>query len=169
MATWMEARAAVAGSPASSRAAAFSDLYRAELDGQVRRATLMLGSAAQANDVVHDAMVELYRRWDHIERPAAYLSRAVMNGCRSAGRRRAVARRKLAALAPDEGIVDHDPLYDVLATLPFNQRAAVVLRYFVGMTNPEIATVLGCPLGSVGPWISRALDAMRPLLREGAT
>ena len=54
-----------------------------------------------------------------------------------------------------------DMLDDVLARLPFNHRAAVVLRYWGGLTTNEIAKELGCAPGSVGPWIDRALEKMR--------
>ena len=56
-----------------------------------------------------------------------------------------------------------DELSDILARLPFNQRCAVVLRFYVGMSNDEIAHAMGCPVGSVGPWIQRA---KQQLLKE---
>lgn len=52
-------------------------------------------------------------------------------------------------------------LFDVLARLPFNQRAAIVMRYFAGMTEREIADALDTSPGSIGPWIHRALTTMR--------
>ena len=48
---------------------AFAVFYRAELAGQVRRAGLMLGSSSSADDVVHDAFVQTYRRWNGIAEP----------------------------------------------------------------------------------------------------
>jgi DNA-directed RNA polymerase specialized sigma24 family protein len=57
-----------------------------------------------------------------------------------------------------------DTLSDVLAQLPFNHRAAVVLRFYGGFTTNEIAEALGCAPGSVGPWIDRGLAAMRKVL-----
>ena len=59
---------------------------------------------------------------------------------------------------------DHDSLVDVLAALPFNHRAAIVLRYYAGFTTEEIARALDCAPGSVGPWIDRGLTAMRKVL-----
>ena len=66
--------AVVAGAPG------FAEFYEAQLDRQVRRAFLMVGSNELANDIVHDAMVEVYRRWDDVERPAAYLLLARLQG-----------------------------------------------------------------------------------------
>lgn len=142
----------------------FSTFYSNELSGQVRRAFLLLGDNEAANDVVHDAMVGLFRRWDEVEQPAAYLNRAVLNGCRDAGRRRSTSVRLLHRMRPVDGAAEHEMLADVLADLPFNQRAAIVLRFFAGYTTNDIAEALGCAPGSVGPWIDRGLAAMRKVL-----
>ena len=56
-------------------------------------------------------------------------------------------------------------LDDVLDELSFNQRAAVVLRYYGGLSTVEIAQALNCAPGSVGPWINRALKKMRKALQ----
>jgi RNA polymerase sigma factor (sigma-70 family) len=143
----------------------FDDFYRAELDRQVRRAYLLTGSAELADDIVHDAMVAMYRRWAVIDEPAAYLNRAVLNGCRDAGRRAVRQRRLLSRISerPAEAS-QREVLDDVLAGLPFAQRAAVVLRYYESRSTAEIAQLLGCAPGSVGPWIERALRAMRKAL-----
>src|SRR5262245_52173394 len=122
----MDVRAAVAQTPA---AGAFDGFYRRELDGQVRRAALITGSDELANDIVHDAMLEVYRRWDQLVTPGAYLNRAVVNGCREAMRKATVQRRLLPRLLERAPRQDGDEgLDDVLRALPFHQRAAVVLR-----------------------------------------
>ena len=143
----------------------FRGFYSLEHDRQVRRAALLLGSDAVAHDVVHDAMVEVLRRWTTLEQPGGYLNRAVLNGCRDAARRGQVRTRALHRLSP-VGSATGEPevLDDVLAELPFNHRAAVVLRYFLDMSTAEIAAVLGCAPGSVGVWIDRALQRMREAL-----
>jgi DNA-directed RNA polymerase specialized sigma24 family protein len=82
----------------TDRSVTFGEFYRRELKGQVRRATLILGSDDAANDVVHDAMVEVYRRWDDLASPGAYVNRAVLNGCRDVGRRSSALRRLLPRL-----------------------------------------------------------------------
>ena len=60
----------------------FERFYDRELEPQVRRAFILTGSSSSANDLVHDAMIETWRRWATIERPGAYLNRAVLNRCR---------------------------------------------------------------------------------------
>jgi RNA polymerase sigma factor (sigma-70 family) len=156
------------GDPEQAKAvrlqADFADFYGRELAGQVRRAALLLGSAEQANDVVHDAFVAVYRRWDELGEPGPYLNVAVLNGCRAVHRRRSRYDRLVPRLFERATSAPDDVLADVLGRLPFNHRAAVVLRYYGGLTTDEIASSLGCAPGSVGPWIDRALAAMRKAL-----
>lgn len=146
--------------------APFESFYRSELEPQVRRAYLLTGSNEVANDVVHDAMIEVYRRWSSLERPAAYLTVAVMNRCRDRARRGRVADRAAPMIAAPDAVPDdadqHRAAIDrALGGLPFNHRAAIVLRFYGGLTADEIASALGCPSGSVGPWINRGLAALR--------
>jgi RNA polymerase sigma factor (sigma-70 family) len=132
----------------------------------MRRAFLLVGSNELANDIVQNAMVEVYRRWATLDTPAAYLTRAVVNGCHPAGRKRASHLRLVDRLAQRrEDRSEAEILDDVLASLPYQQRAAIVLRYYAGLSTGEIAEALGCAPGSVGPWISRALKAMRKELQ----
>jgi RNA polymerase sigma factor (sigma-70 family) len=145
---------------------AFGDFYRLELDAQVRRAVLLVGSNDIANDVVHDAFIAVYRRWDTLDEPGAYLHVAVLNGCRGIHRQRSRQRRLLPRVVDRGAAASVDEhLDDLLAELPFNQRAAVVLRFYCGFTTEEIASELGCAAGSVGPWITRALAKMRKALQ----
>lgn len=141
-------------------AASFTQFFDAEFPGQLRRAAFLLREQEAAEDVVHDAFGQVWRRWDTIAEPGPYLNRCVLNGCRAhanARRRRSGQRRTNPGFDADVRV---DPafveLHDVLMCLPFNQRCAVVLRFYAGMTNEEIADAMGRPIGSVGPWIQRA-------------
>ena len=145
---------------------AFGDFYRLELDAQVRRAVLLLGSNDVANDVVHDAFIAVYRRWDALDEPGPYLHTAVLNGCRGVHRQRSRQRRLLPRFVGREIPASADEhLDDLLAALPFNQRAAIVLRFYGALSTEEIAREMGCAAGSVGPWINRALATMRKALQ----
>ncbi len=145
--------------------AAFRALYEREHEGQVRRAALLLRSTEQAQDVVHDAMVELYSRWDTIVEPGAYLNTAVLNRCRDAMRRTRVHRRSVSRMMDRAASPPPDDLLgDLFDRLPFNQRAVVVLRFYEGCSVAETAEALGCPQGSVGPWLTRALATLREQL-----
>jgi RNA polymerase sigma factor (sigma-70 family) len=153
------------GDSQKAPSAAFEAFYVAELPGQVRRAYLLVGSDEAANDIVHEAMVSVYRDWHRIAQPGAYLNRAVLNGCREHHRRVQRSQRLVSRIAasPLSAPPEND-LTDVLAALPFPQRAAVVLRYFEQRSTADIAEALNCSVGSVGPWINRAIKKMREAL-----
>lgn len=149
----------------------FAEFYAAEVVGQVRSAALIVGSRAAAQDVVQDAFIAVLSRWDELRDPGPYLQRTVVNGCRDLLRRRSVAdrfvRRHVVHRHVDDGdVVPADgELFDALARLRFNHRAAVVLRFYLQLTESEIADQLGCRPGSVGPWIRRGLDELATQLR----
>lgn len=143
----------------------FDTFYSREHAPQVRRAALLVGSHELANDLVHDAFIQVYNRWGQLENPGGYLNRAVLNACRDEGRSRVVRLRALDRLTDRTAAVNQaDHLTDALMALPFNQRAAVVVRYYAGMNVDEIADHLGKPPGSVGPWIARGLAKLRKAL-----
>jgi RNA polymerase sigma factor (sigma-70 family) len=144
----------------------FAAFYADEFPGQVRRARFILGASGAAEDVVHQAFVEVWGRWDSLRDPGPYLNRCVVNGARSQHQRHArrslLVERMLQAappLSPEIEILD-----DVLSELPFNHRAAIVLRYYGGLRDAEIAAAMQCPTGSVGPWIHRGLEQLREAL-----
>lgn len=144
----------------------FARFYEAEVVRQVRAATLIVGSRQAAQDIVHDVFTEIFQRWDGgISDPGPYLQRAVVNRCTDALRRSAVARRYRRTFRAEDVPAADVPLYDALATLPPKHRTAVVLRYYLDLTEAEIADHLDCPTGSVGPWIRRGLDRLAVELR----
>lgn len=110
------------------RAGRLAAVYRAEYAGMVRLAYALVGSTAEAEELVQDSLVEMFRRLDEIRRPGAYLRCVVVSRCRSA-----LNRRRMAALHPPEppgGLSgEAGELWAVLATLTANQRIAVVLHY----------------------------------------
>ena len=145
----------------------FRALYTLEAARQVRSATLLLGSQAAAQDVVHDAFAALWRRWDSVAEHGPYLNRMVVNACRDQLRRARTAARVIdrSAVGCDVPAVDPD-LFDALAKLRFEHRAAVVLRFYLQFSEAEIARYLGCRRGSVGPWIQRGLHQLAAALSD---
>lgn len=144
----------------------FSEFYEREVDGLVRHAALIVGSATEANDIVQDAFVGAYQRWSALDEPRAYLYRSVINGCRERWRRTKRERRAIERIPMRPDVLDHDILWDVVAQLPLNERVAVVLRFYGGFRQSEIAAHMNCPQGSVGPWIRRALNRMKEALDD---
>lgn len=140
------------------------ELFARHRGAAVRFAYVLTGSSAVADDVVNEAFAQVVRRWSELREPKAYLYQAIVSGARSWGRKR---RRTYALDAPPPVAVDTDAfaVRQVLATLPLPQREALVLRYFAGMTDPEIAAAMDMPLGTVKSHLRRGLAAMRKELQ----
>ena len=143
--------------------AEFTRFFEMEHRAQIRRAVLMLGERTLAEDVVNDAFAAVWQRWRLLTDPAPYLNRCVLNGCRDAATSRVRSRHRFQRLTVShrEATEPVEVLADVLARLPFNQRCAIVLHYYGGLSNVQIAEAMKCSLGSVGPWIQRAKDQLR--------
>jgi RNA polymerase sigma-70 factor (sigma-E family) len=137
----------------------------------LRLAMVLCGNARQAEDVVADVLGRAYEKWARIgalEQPYAYVRRMVVNEYLS-WRRRAGRAFPLAQLddlvdaQPDHATAhaDRDALINQLAHLPRQQRAALVLRFYEGLSDAEIAGVLGCAESTVRSNASRALATLR--------
>jgi hypothetical protein len=111
----------------AEREPGFTAIYADRYLPMVRLATLLVDRVEVAEEIVQDAYAVLYRRWDRIENPQAYLRLEVVNRSRDALRRRRVARRVTFRSAE---VRDHpDEMADAVARLPERQRTAVVLRF----------------------------------------
>lgn len=143
----------------------FPAFYDARLERTVRQVSLMVGSAAVAEDIAHDAMVQIYERWDRIDDPGAYLYRCAANGAlRWLGQRERRTSLDEETGAPRLTVVpavEFVEMADALRRLTDRQRVAVVLRYYEDLSEAEIADALGCRVGSVGPLLTRARAALR--------
>jgi RNA polymerase sigma-70 factor (sigma-E family) len=149
-----------------ARPATLADLHQERYAAMVRLATLLLDSQALAEEVVQDCFVRLFPRFDRIADPVAYLRRAVVNGCRSVGRRQSLERRRQLGAVPKVDVLGADELLDALAALPGRQRAALVLRYYEDLPVPKIAEVLGCRPGTVKSLIHRGLAQLRKVVER---
>lgn len=140
-------------------------LYRAYYRPMVRVAFLMTGSNGQAEEVVQDAFIRMRSR-SGVADPASYLRAVVVNASRDLLRRRALQDRvKPRLLSGDGTSVDTvDELADALGRLPHRQRAVLVLRYYEGLSESEIAVALGCRPGTVKSLAHRGLAALREVL-----
>jgi RNA polymerase sigma-70 factor (sigma-E family) len=135
-------------------------LYEQHYDGLVRLAYLVSGQATVAEEVVQDAFVKAHRSWDRVRDPLPYVRTAVVNGCRSWGRRQKLERERQPR-PPEPTRQEPDELWDALATLKDRPRTAIVLRYYADLPDAEIAEILGCRLPTVRTTIHRALAALR--------
>jgi RNA polymerase sigma-70 factor (sigma-E family) len=163
-----------AGPPSSTQAEPrnLADLYRDHRMRMVRLAVLLVDDPSTAEDVVQEAFTGLHRHWAGLRDEAAavaYLRTAVVNGSRSVLRRRRTARdyvpphqvnaRSAESLAMLSA--EHQAVVDALGTLPPRQREVLVLRYYGGMSEAEIADATGISRGTVKSTASRALDAVQ--------
>jgi len=144
----------------------FVELYQDRFAAMVRLAVALTGSEPAAEDVVHDAFVRVHAHWRRVEHPHAYLRTAVVNACRSAARRSARERAAISGQISDVITLKADEMFDALATLPYRQRAALVLHYYEGLTHAEIAEVLGCREGTVASLTHRGLAQLRRVIER---
>ncbi len=136
------------------------DLYRSEWLNLVRLAYLMTSRRAVAEEIVQDAFIAVSRSESEILDPLRYLRTAVVNRSRSWGRHQQVAKAH-RPLPPDPVLIEPDELWDVLGLLEPRRRAAIVLRYYQGMTHADIAEILGCRPATVRTSIHRGLKQLR--------
>lgn len=140
----------------------FEEFFREGWPGAYRLACFLTQDRAAAEEIAQDAFAAMYTTWGRAERPEAYLRTTVVNRCANWRRHLRVHRAKLPLLVtPDtsEDVFDH--LADAVASLPFRQRAVVVLRYHLGLSEAEIADALGCRPGTVKSLASRALSRLQ--------
>jgi RNA polymerase sigma-70 factor (sigma-E family) len=152
----------------------FEDFATAEATPMLRYAMVLTCDAQLAQDVVQECLLRAQQKWRRIgelDAPAAYVKRMITNEYLSWRRRKAakdVAMSHAALDAVGGTAVDSVGRYDErdamlrrIALLPRKQRAAVVLRYYDGYDDHEIAAVLGCAAVTVRSHISRALTTLR--------
>jgi RNA polymerase sigma factor (sigma-70 family) len=137
----------------------FARLYEQRYLPMVRLATLLVDRVDLAEDITQDAYAVLYRRWDEIDSPAAYLRLTVVNRSRDALRRRRLDRERpvLVSIAHDAP----DELTDAIRRLPARQRVAVVLRFYEDLTVDQIAEAMHTRPGTVKSWLNRAMNRLR--------
>jgi RNA polymerase sigma factor (sigma-70 family) len=157
--------------------AAFETLYRRHVQEVYRYALAVLGSPADAEDVTQTTFMNAYRAFQAGERPRkprAWLRTIAHNVCkqrfRQAARRpdEVIALEEAAAPEESEGPSAAD-IARALRMLPFNQRAALVMRELEGRRQAEIAAELDLSVSAVEALLFRARRAMREQLTEGLT
>lgn len=154
-------------------------LYARHAPDAVRLAALLTGDATTAQDLVQDAFVRVGARLVHLRHPEAfetYLRRTVVNLARMHFRHRGVERAWLerqpspgSVAGPSPAVEDRDLVRLALHRLPARQRAALVLRFYLDLSQGEIADALRCRPGTAGSLISRGLARLRTELEGSVT
>jgi RNA polymerase sigma factor (sigma-70 family) len=125
------------------------------------------GDRHEAEEIMQDAFLRLWERWDRVRLndPSAYLFRTAMNVFRNRYRRTALGLRKTLSIAQSDDafatIDDRDLVVRTLRDLSADQRAAVLLTGYVGLTSEEAAQMLRMRASNVRTLATRARAAIR--------
>jgi RNA polymerase sigma-70 factor (sigma-E family) len=143
----------------------FEDYVAGRGRALLRFAFVLCHDAELSKDLVQDALIRTHARWHKVDSPDAYVRKAIVNDFLSWKRRRA-ARDVLTDQLPETGVdpagpEDRDAMWRVLATLPRQQRAVLVLRFYEGLDDDDIGRALGCSAATVRSHASKALAALR--------
>jgi RNA polymerase sigma-70 factor (sigma-E family) len=150
--------------------AEFTEFMHGRWAQLVRLGYGLTGDQQLAEDLAQTALAKAYASWPRVRRtgnPDAYVRRIMLNANHRRFRKHRVAER-LTDTLPEAGTADltgrqddRTALIAALMTLSYGQRAAVVLRYWMDMTETEAAAALGCSVGNVKSQASRALAKLR--------
>jgi RNA polymerase sigma-70 factor (sigma-E family) len=149
----------------------FSSFVHANSTSLYRTAYLLTGDPAAAEELLQGVLVRMYPMWSRVDSmvaPAAYVRRSLVNAFVSA-RRRSSARDVALGPQHDKGngrdlveqAADRDLAWRLLGTLPYRQRAALVLRFYADLPDAEIAAALRCRVSTVRSLVSRGLQSLR--------
>jgi RNA polymerase sigma-70 factor (sigma-E family) len=161
--------AAVVGGSSDAQAVV-AQMYREHYTPLVRTIAMLVRDAAEAEDIVQEAHLRLYRSWDQIRdqtRAPAYLRSTAINLARSRLRMMIRARGRdpepKHATAPDEAAIAGEAnasLIRSLKALPRRQRECLVLHYYLDLSEREIAEALGVSMGAVKQHLHRGREKL---------
>ena len=154
---------------------AFGILATRAMDRLVGTAGLILHDRDLADDAAQDALVRAWRDLPGLrdaDRFDGWLYRILVRSCHDQLRRRGREHwaEPMATFEPDASayVADRDEMSAALGGLSIEHRTVVVLHYYLGLSHPEIAAVIGQPIGTVKSRLSRAVDYLRAELAAGA-
>ena len=169
----------VAEKSQTAREREMSALFEQHYDGLCDLATMILGDAATAEEIVMEAILKTFTGWGRIRdkaRANVYLRRAVINLCRSRIRRKmiegrvnAMAHRREEMRPPPWTVDTHETAREVwraVRDLPTRQRACIYLRYVEDLAEGDIAEIMDCSVGTVRSQLSRARAKLEARLKS---
>lgn len=146
----------------------FEDFFASEHARLYGALCLVTGNRHEAEEIMQDAFLRLWERWERVstvEDLTGYLYRTAMNVFRNRYRRATIALRRTAHVAPSEDalrtVEDRDTVVRALRDLDPNQRAAVLLTGYVGLSSQEAGSMLGMRASTVRTVATRARAAIR--------
>jgi RNA polymerase sigma-70 factor (sigma-E family) len=156
---------------------AVMELYAQHYRALVRLAAMLVRDTPTAEEVVQDAFVAMHDGWHRLkdtDKALAYLRQAVMNKSRSVLRHRMVVEKNLQDAPPDMPSAEHgafvllerSAVIAALRDLPARQREAIVLRYYLDLSEADIAAAMRISRGAVKSHTSRGIAALRAALEQ---
>ncbi|PPK70616.1 SigE family RNA polymerase sigma factor [Actinokineospora auranticolor] len=162
----------IGGTAATGDLADFAEFVGTAMPGLLRYGYALTGNPHDAADLVQGVLEKVGARWASVLRkdgdPMAYARRAMANAHVSRWRR--TRRENLVSEVPDtvaagaRDAFENEPLWQALRTLPPRQRAVIVLRYYDGLSEVEIARALKVTAGTVKSQTSKAMATLRGVL-----
>jgi RNA polymerase sigma-70 factor (ECF subfamily) len=149
----------------------FETFYRTERDSILRAVLFTLDDRDLAMDSVDEAMSRAYERWNDVAtlaNPPGWVYRVAVNVARNRVRRRLLERRKPMP-APDtvgSDAFDDPAIARALTRLPIDQRAVVVLRFYLDWSVDDVAVALDVAPGTVKSRLHRGLRRLESSLKE---
>ncbi|MGH3713465.1 MAG: SigE family RNA polymerase sigma factor [Micromonosporaceae bacterium] len=155
----------------------FADFMRGNADRLCRVAYLLTGNRSRAEEMVRDALARTYRAWKRVRSDDAYAyTRKVLINLHTDWWRRRWREYSVAEVPDRSGVgdltsdaADREALATALRALTPRERAVIVLRYYLDLTEAQAAAELGISIGTVKSTAFRALRKLRvsPTLADG--
>ena len=150
-------------------------MYGTQYRPLVRMSAMLLGDTGAAEEVVQESFIAVHAAWRRlrdIDKAVPYLRRSVLNRSRSILRHRMVTDRHVPVREPDmpsaeQGAIaqfERSAVIEALRSLPARQREALVLKFYLGLTEEEIAAAMKISTGAVKSHTSRGKAALRTAL-----
>ena len=146
----------------------FEELFLEVHDRLYRALYFITGSSADAEELMQDAFLKLWERWDRldtIEDPVAYLFRVALNGVRMRARRARVAARKIVPVAstrdPFDDVNVAEDVRRMLRGITPRQRTAIVLTEIFEYSSEQAAQIMGIKPTTVRVLASQGRAALR--------
>ena len=150
-------------------------MYDTQYRPLVRMSAMLLGDTSAAEEVVQEAFIAVHAAWRRLrdaDKAVPYLRRAVLNRSRSILRHRMVVDRHMPAREPDmpsaeQGAIarlERSAVIEALRSLPARQREALVLKFYLELTEEEVAAAMKISTGAVKSHTSRGKAALRAAL-----
>jgi RNA polymerase sigma-70 factor (sigma-E family) len=161
--------------PLSEAEKAIAAMYSTEYRSLVRISVVLVGDVGTAEEVVQECFIAMYAAWrrlKNVDKAVNYLRRSVVNRSRSVLRRRIVADKHVPKHEPDmpsaeQGAItqlERAAVIAALRSLPLRQREAIMLRYYLDLSEDEVADAMRISRGAVKSHTARAKAALRRVL-----